>query len=88
MKIKWDSTSPRNKSKSPIQKPAEKTERINTVDVYKTALNTMKSLDDIKKKMSNMKSSIKPPANYKYFKKEVNTTNKLNDMSKTIKKMA
>lgn len=48
--------------------------------------NTSRNIDDIKKKLQAYKLPEK--LNTRYFKKETYVNDKLNDMNKTLKKMA
>ena len=55
-------------------------------DIFQTNINTSRNIDDVKKKLQNYKISIR--LNSKYFKKELNINDKLEDMNKTLKKVA
>jgi hypothetical protein len=84
MKIKWDSKSPKNKSSSPAWKEMNASKM--PKESFHTNLNTTRNIDDVKKKLQSYKAPMR--LNTKYFKKELNVNEKLEDMNKTLKKVA
>lgn len=55
-------------------------------DMFHTNINTCRNIDDVKKKLQTYKIPVR--LNNKYFKKELNINDKLEDMNKTLKKVA
>lgn len=54
--------------------------------MFHTNINTCRNIDDVKKKLQTYKIPVR--LNNKYFKKELNINDKLEDMNKTLKKVA
>lgn len=54
--------------------------------MFHTNINTCRNIDDVKKKLQTYKIPVR--LNSKYFKKELNINDKLEDMNKTLKKVA
>lgn len=54
----------------------------------KTNVNTSRNIDDVKKKLQTLSTKAPIKLNSKYFKKETDIQGKLEDMNKTLKKMA
>jgi len=84
MKIRWESKSPKNRSKSPAYREVDSKKMAK--DMFQTNINTSRNIDDVKKKLQTYKIPIR--LNSKYFKKELNINDKLEDMNKTLKKVA
>lgn len=55
-------------------------------DIFQTSQNTARNIDEVKKKLQTYKVPMR--LNSKYFKKELNINEKLEDMNKTLKKVA
>lgn len=84
MKIKLESKSPKNRSKSPAYREMDIKKM--PKDMFHTNINTCRNIDDVKKKLQTYKIPVR--LNNKYFKKELNINDKLEDMNKTLKKVA
>lgn len=54
--------------------------------MFQTNQNTARNIDEVKKKLQTYKVPMR--LNSKYFKKELNVNEKLEDMNKTLKKVA
>ncbi len=54
--------------------------------MFHTNINTCRNIDEVKKKLQTYKIPVR--LNSKYFKKELNINDKLEDMNKTLKKVA
>lgn len=85
MKIKWDSKSPKNRSHSPTPKEAANPNKLSK-EILETNIHSTRNIDDVKKKLQSYKVPMR--LNNKYFKKDLNINEKLEDMNKTLKKVA
>jgi hypothetical protein len=82
--MKWDSKSPKNRSNSPAYREVNPSKL--SKDMLQTNLNTARNIDEVKKKLQTYKVPMR--LNSKYFKKDLNINEKLEDMNKTLKKVA
>ncbi len=82
--MKWDSKSPKNRSNSPAYREVNPSKL--SKDMFQTNLNTARNIDEVKKKLQTYKVPMR--LNSKYFKKDLNLNEKLEDMNKTLKKVA
>ncbi len=55
-------------------------------DAFHSNINSVRNVDNIRSKLRQYKAPIK--LNRKHFKKEININDKLEDMNKTLKKVA
>lgn len=82
--MKWESKSPKNRSNSPAYREVNQNKI--SKDMFQTNQNTARNIDEVKKKLQTYKVPVR--LNSKYFKKELNINEKLDDMNKTLKKVA
>jgi hypothetical protein len=81
--MKWESKSPKNRSNSPAYREVNQNKISNMLH---KSQNTARNIDEVKKKLQTYKVPMR--LNSKYFKKELNINEKLEDMNKTLKKVA